>query len=637
METQLQRMNRMTDRELLAHYTRDGSPDAFAEIVRRHTEMVYATSLRILRNGHDAEDATQAVFLIFMKKARGIPHNLTLAGWLFRVAENSARNVQTIARRRQRNELEAAVSTSQKPAQLTDEYVRAQLDAALATLPRVQRDAVVLRYLAGKSQADAALELGCPQETFHTRLRRGLEALRAAMARRDVRMSGAVLLLLLERCKEQAAPAALAATIHAACVGKAGVSAPAALAAREYLHAIDLIRIKLAVAGVAAAILVGLVIWNVQKFARKQPAPPVAIAKSSDIRTAPPPVSAPLAANSDAASLSPAAPPAPPNAPNVVDRSLGWLAKSQEDDGHYDSVRFGGASGQDVAVTSLAAMSFLGAGHTARVGLFKPEVVRTIEWLKSHESTDMTQAALRVLALCEHYGMSHRDRDAAQAAVDELCARQSLMGNWDDESAQGVYRRSLSPTSWAILALSSAKVGGLKVPDGVVAKAAESSDSHQPAALANDGNMEGAAMAASIALDRQFTGHGKDDAAIQRMTGVIATQKPAYPAEGIGDEVILWYRGALVMFLQEGQKWKDWNKPLTEALLPSQIKDGDLAGSWNFRNESTPFIWGRVGATALATLCLEIHYRYEMLNQATVTPATPATPETATKKTTTEF
>jgi len=70
----------MTDWELLERYAQRGDNDAFAELVRRHIDMVYAAARRIAEN--DAEDATQAVFVLLAEKARELPERGALGGWL---------------------------------------------------------------------------------------------------------------------------------------------------------------------------------------------------------------------------------------------------------------------------------------------------------------------------------------------------------------------------------------------------------------------------------------------------------------------------------------------------------------------------------------------------------------------------
>ena len=82
----------MTDRELFSKYAASGSSRAFAEIVKRHSAMVYSTCLRVLGDAHAAEDAAQAAFLVLVGKAKKLPKNTVLSGWLFLTAQHAALN-----------------------------------------------------------------------------------------------------------------------------------------------------------------------------------------------------------------------------------------------------------------------------------------------------------------------------------------------------------------------------------------------------------------------------------------------------------------------------------------------------------------------------------------------------------------
>jgi hypothetical protein len=84
-----------------------------------------------------------------------------------------------------------------------------------------------------------------------------------------------------------------------------------------------------------------------------------------------------------------------------------------------------------------------------------------------------------------------------------------------------------------------------------------------------------------------------------------------------------WYYGTLAMYQLQGDHWELWNKALQKSLLRTQRSDGDLAGSW----DPDP-VWGayggRVYATAMSALCLEVYYRYLPLYLETATkPAVP--------------
>jgi hypothetical protein len=75
------------------------------------------------------------------------------------------------------------------------------------------------------------------------------------------------------------------------------------------------------------------------------------------------------------------------------------------------------------------------------------------------------------------------------------------------------------------------------------------------------------------------------------------------------ENLYYWYYGTLCVFQQGGDVWKKWNEGLQASLLPTQCKDGDDAGSWKATGCYAE-AWGRVGQTALSTLCLEVYYRY---------------------------
>ncbi len=94
----------MTDAELLATYRESRSPDAFGAIVERHTGMVYSACWRVLRNDDAAQDATQATFLVLVRRAGDLPTGTVLAGWLYLTAHNSARRILRTGLRRVRRE-----------------------------------------------------------------------------------------------------------------------------------------------------------------------------------------------------------------------------------------------------------------------------------------------------------------------------------------------------------------------------------------------------------------------------------------------------------------------------------------------------------------------------------------------------
>ena len=613
-----------TDHELLADYLRDGSEEAFGELVRRHTDMVFGTCLRLLHDPHQAEDAAQAAFLVLVRRGKSIGRGDAIGGWLYRVAVNAARNTRRMALRRERHEQQAAqaAEATVNPEPIGSAHaatLSAELDAALNALPRAQRDAIVVRCLQGRTQAQAAAELCCPAETVHTRVNRGLEKLRAMLSRRDVRRSAGALLVLLEQASRQPAPATLSSSIQAACLGKTAASLTVTTVAMEVANKMVWVKFS-SFAACAAVLIAGFLLLRqpTAPVARNVSAAPAPVA---EVEPHPAPSPAPVVSKRDSTTAVAQANDEVKKTddPQVeakrlqtaINGGLAWLAKAQEADGHFDCKKFGGAADQDVAVTSIAALAMLGAGHTEKLGAYKTTVKAAVRWLEAQPPpTEITQAALRVIVLAENRGMSNTDKTAAQAAVDDLVSRQSILGDWQDENGKGNYARQVGPTTWALIALKSAHVSQLTVPREAFDAAIKTFDVQQREVRVNEDNLEGAKMAAALAVQRQFTGETKSTASLQELIHILPRQRPAYPADGIGHEVVLWWQGSLAFFEQGGDGWTEWNRALTDALLPSQNQDGDLAGSWDFRQGSDPFLWGRIGSTGLAALPLEVNWRY---------------------------
>lgn len=251
----------MTDRELLARYAADGSPEAFAEMVRRHAGLVYSACRRVVGNAHEAEDVAQAAFLVLLRKGRNLPPQTVLAAWLHRTASLAARNAERTRYRRMRHERVAGRMTpgAAEPASAWEDLAP-RLDDALALLPRPCRDAIVLRYLRGMPRAEVATELGCPEGTVQTRLHRGLERLRGLLARRGVAVSAAALATLLSERAVEAAPADLPGSITAACLNQAAPSAAALSIASAHLRSLlrSQVRNAAAVLTMAAALAVSI-------------------------------------------------------------------------------------------------------------------------------------------------------------------------------------------------------------------------------------------------------------------------------------------------------------------------------------------------------------------------------------------
>jgi RNA polymerase sigma factor (sigma-70 family) len=197
-----------SDAELLERYVRHGDDAAFELLLWRHGTLVFNVCRRILPREQDAEDAFQATFLVFVRKASTINRRSSIASWLYKVAYRIAleakERLQKTATMENLNGDLPAVSFSSDPA-WSD--VRPILDEELSRLPERLRQPIVLCYLEGKSNAEAARELGCRLGTIYSRLSRGREQLRQRLQRRGVTLSVAALTAALTASAVEAAPA----------------------------------------------------------------------------------------------------------------------------------------------------------------------------------------------------------------------------------------------------------------------------------------------------------------------------------------------------------------------------------------------------------------------------------------------
>jgi RND family efflux transporter MFP subunit len=218
----------LSDAELLERYVRHRDEAAFELLLWRHGVLVFNVCRRILPREQDAEDAFQATFLAFVRKAHAIARGGSVASWLYKVAyrvalEAKARAQRTAARERPGGEA-LAVQPSSDP--IWDD-LRSLLDEEVNRLPERLRRPFILCYLEGKTNEEAARQLGCRPGTVFSRLARGRELLRSRLVRRGVILSTATLTVALGQHAAEAVPVAplVTATMRAALLYAGGQTA----------------------------------------------------------------------------------------------------------------------------------------------------------------------------------------------------------------------------------------------------------------------------------------------------------------------------------------------------------------------------------------------------------------------------
>jgi RNA polymerase sigma factor (sigma-70 family) len=226
------------DGRLLRRFLGTGEEAAFAALVERHGPMVLGVCQRVLRDGHAAEDAFQATFLVLFRRARSLcGQGGSLAGWLYTVAYRVALKARADAARRRLKEGQAVdVPRAETQAEPLWQDLQPVLDDELNRLPEKYRVPLVLCYLEGRTNEETGRLLGLPVGTVKSRLARARERLRGRLSRRGLSVAPALLAATLTRRAAASVPAALVeATVRTAAgllgrVAAAVASGPAALA-----------------------------------------------------------------------------------------------------------------------------------------------------------------------------------------------------------------------------------------------------------------------------------------------------------------------------------------------------------------------------------------------------------------------
>ena len=224
----------------------DDSAAAFAALVERHGPMVLGVCRNVLRNLHDAEDASQATFLILAKRARLDPPGrlageLALRGRAAGRGQGEGRSGPKAGDRAARGRDEGTVRRSEDPRGDPCPELYAELDR----LPERFRAPIVLCHLEGLTNEQAAGQLGLPVRTVQRRLSQGRERLRSRLVRRGVEPASA------------SSAAGFAATAVSEAWLEATVRAAAGLAAGREIAAVASATVAALTQGVLTMMFVG--------------------------------------------------------------------------------------------------------------------------------------------------------------------------------------------------------------------------------------------------------------------------------------------------------------------------------------------------------------------------------------------
>jgi len=328
----------------------------------------------------------------------------------------------------------------------------------------------------------------------------------------------------------------------------------------------------------------------------------------------------------------------------AVRAALVWLAAAQSDDGRWDAKRHGagqeryavlgqqrGSTGAkaDNAVTGLALLTFLGAGHSHREGPYSAEVARGLDYLRRSQGGNGNlcgEAELFAQTYC-HSMASFAVGEALALTKDErlepivraaasysLALQHPTDGGWRYRPGD---TGDTSQLGWQVMSLRSAELGGLEVPDATwtrVERFLRRVERGQAGGLAvyrPEEALPSRSMTAEAMYCRQLTTGRADGgfsaAALDEAINSLVKEPPS-PRQ---INLYYWYYATLALHRaqhvspQAADAWRRWNEALTQTLLASQEEDG----SW-----PATCVWGgyggRVYTTSLAAMCLEVYYRY---------------------------
>ncbi|MBE6428362.1 MAG: hypothetical protein E7028_07275 [Planctomycetaceae bacterium] len=346
---------------------------------------------------------------------------------------------------------------------------------------------------------------------------------------------------------------------------------------------------------------------------------------------------------------------------DAVELGLQWLVRQQDKKngpnrgswslaGPYSN----GLDGSEnrVAATAMALLAFHGAGYTQHPpkltdedrksqkrkekalkeikeqGKYRAVIASGWNWLLKQQGPDgqffpvdamhnhkFYTHCQATIALCELYGMTKntRYREPAKKAVEFLVNTQHHDGAWR-YTMQKDEMSDLSVTGWALMALQSAKMAELEVPqtafDGITRYLDSNGGPHEQTYYKYT-NLEvypSMSMTAEGILCRQYLGWQQNDPRMEKALDRLLTEPMSFKGE---TDVYRWYYTTQAMHHKEGRWWKDWNAVMRQTLPENQIRTGPERGSWNPSSDRfADDQGGRLFMTCLSIYMLEVYYRH---------------------------
>lgn len=304
-----------------------------------------------------------------------------------------------------------------------------------------------------------------------------------------------------------------------------------------------------------------------------------------------------------------------------------------------------------IGKSGLALLAFLGAGAThSNRGEFQTTVKGALDFLVGAQNRrtghigdgEAYGHGIATYALAEAFAMTKDEalRGPLEAAVARILraqiasGRQKLRGGWSyfyaDEDREYDPWPRLSISAWQIMALESARLSGIEVPEESLAAAKRYVVScydeemqafrynHDPQWLRGAyPTLPGSNGAALFAL--QILGVKRDDPMVEAAREYVEARRPAdrwrrysdgeFAMQGLNNLYYVYY-ATLGMFVLGGEPWDAWNREMSALLVQGQSRDGSWKPVDYYAEFSGDTDQERLYTTAFAVLTLEVYYRY---------------------------
>ena len=330
-----------------------------------------------------------------------------------------------------------------------------------------------------------------------------------------------------------------------------------------------------------------------------------------------------------------------PESEEAVEAALKWIAKHQLPDGGWSldhtigkgdfrkSPNPGELADARTGATALAILPFLGAGNTHLNGDYKKQVQAGLDFLKSRAQRNgrgisftepggtMYSHGLASIVLCEAFAMT-QDTSLAPYAQGSIWYIEDVQdrvgGGWRYQPRQ---QGDTSAVGWQLIALKSAKLSGLNINTNTIRGVEKFLDGVSNAegsvygyVAAPTGKRISRATSAVGLLCRMYMGWDKDTPGIQNGVDFLSKRGPSTEKNSGHCNMYYNYYATQVMKHYGGDQWTNWNNQMRDYLIETQGKKGNVKGSWYLAADHAGKKGGRLYSTALATMTLEVYYRF---------------------------